>query len=94
MDSSKTASRWAWVPAVMPNVARLMLDKRKAHGDAWVNQCWQKGVVEGQPGWFFAREGQVAIGMPWEAFADVALWQCMATQGLLIIRTPEGAAGA
>ena len=77
----------------MPNVARLMLDKRRQWGDAHVNLCWKRGVIEGQPGWFFAREGQVAIGTPWQAFADVALWQVTATQGLLIMREPEGAAG-
>lgn len=86
----KEPNRWAWVPAAMPNVARLMQERRRRHGDAHVNECWKRGVVLGEPGWFYAREGTVSIGTPWEAFADVALWQATATQGLLIMRDPPG----
>ena len=56
--------RYAWVREAMPGVARLITEKRAQWGDAHVNECWRRGVVERQPGWFFAREGAVAIGTP------------------------------
>jgi hypothetical protein len=59
MDSK---SNWSWLPAMMPGVARLMADKRKALGNAHVNECWRRGVVLGEPGWLFAWEGSIAIG--------------------------------
>ena len=55
-------NRWAWLPAMMPGVARLMAEKREALGDAHVNECWRRGVVQGEPGWLFAWEGPISIG--------------------------------
>lgn len=88
--------RWAWLPALMPGVQRLMLDKRRELGDAHVNLCWRRGVVEQQPGWFFAREGALAVGTPWPDIADIAGWQVCPTQATLILRpvTTGGGDGA
>lgn len=72
----------------MPGVARLMLERRKTQGDAHVNTCWRRGVIEGQPGWFFAREGALAVGTPWGECADLAWWQVTRTQATLITRSP------
>lgn len=88
-DKGQQKSRWDWLPTAMPNVARLMAEKRKEFGDAHVNECWKRGVVQQEPGWLFAREGGVSIGMPWDAMADIALWQITRTQGLLVMRPPE-----
>lgn len=53
-----------WLPAQMPRVAALAKTRRAAVGDAHFNECWRRGVVLGEPGWFFAREGGIAIGTP------------------------------
>lgn len=90
--SSEKLKRFDWLPAAMPGVARLMRDRRAQLGDAHVNECWRRGVIEREPGWFFAREGALAVGTPWPDIADVAGWQISATQTLLITR--EAAHGA
>lgn len=82
------ADRWGWLPAAMPGVAALMREKRKALGPAHVAECWRRGMA-GEPGWFFAREGAIAIGTPWAgdaAMTDFAAAQICATQALLIMR--------
>lgn len=56
--------RWDWLPAAMPGVAALIAERRQQHGAAWVAQCWEQGVVKGQPGWLFAAEGSLTVGVP------------------------------
>lgn len=63
MDN-KAKNNWSWLPSAMPNVAVLMKEKRALYGDAHVDECWRHGVVLGEPGWFFAREGPLAVGTP------------------------------
>lgn len=48
----------------MPQVAQQMAERRQALGTAWVNTCWRRGVVNGEPGWFFAAEGPLTLGAP------------------------------
>ncbi|MCL4695493.1 MAG: hypothetical protein KJ023_00300 [Burkholderiaceae bacterium] len=66
MDKSKegSGSKWAWLPAFMPGVARLMAEKRRELGAEHVARCWEQGVVQQEPGWFYAREGAIAVGVP------------------------------
>lgn len=87
--------RWDWLPLAMPGVSRLMLEKRRLHGDAHVAECWRRSLA-GEPGWFFAREGALAIGTPWDdpALANFAAAQVSATQALLVIRDPGVQHGA
>ena len=56
--------RFDWLAAEMPRVVVLLRERRKADGAAHVNECWRRGVLLGEPGWFFAREGAVAVGTP------------------------------
>ena len=65
---------WSWLPAQMPTVAKMLDDKRAELGADWVNTCWRRGVVERQPGWFFAAEGALAVGTPWADAPGVDLW--------------------
>lgn len=83
--------RWDWLPAQIPGVARLIKDKRAEYGDAHVNECWRQGVVLKQPGWFFAREGALAVGTPWNEpeMANFAALNVTSTQALLMIKAPE-----
>ena len=84
------AAKWEWLPRAMPGVARLIAERRRSLGDVHVNECWRRGVVQGEPGWFFAREGPLAVGTPWAEFADVAWWQATASQSMLMMKEPHG----
>lgn len=96
MDRSNNEApkkRWDWLPAAMPGVAALVAEKRKAFGAEHVNECWSRGVVKGEPGWFFAREGTLAVGTPWSGdpvMENFAALQITKTQALVVMREPEG----
>lgn len=84
-------NRFAWVAAAMPLLPARIKALRQEHGDAHINLCWKRGVLEGQPGWFFARQGAVALGAPFEGAAGAADWAGMhlqADQVLVLIRPP------
>lgn len=80
---------WSWLPSRMPGVARLLAEKRAEIGEAAVALCWKRGVIERQPGWFFAREGALAVGTPWDEpdLANFAAAAVTSTQALLVLRT-------
>lgn len=86
---------WSWLPARMPGVARLIRERRAELGDAHVNECWKRGVVQREAGWFFAREGALAVGTPWEhpIVANFAAWNVTRTQALLVLRPVDEGAG-
>lgn len=86
MDKGKTENRWSWLPTHMPGVAKLLAEKRREHGADYVQRCWDMGVNQAQPGWFFAREGVLAVGTIWPEAADVAGWQVTPDQALVILR--------
>lgn len=60
----KAKNNWSWLPAAMPTVSKMMKEKRALYGDSHVDECWRRGVLLGEPGWFFAREGAIAVGSP------------------------------
>ena len=95
-QSQQPNQKWTWLPQQMPGVAALMREKRKAYGDAHVNQCWKRGVVEQQPGWFFAREGALWVGTPPTEtdFAALVAARFTSTQATLYLREPESADGS
>lgn len=47
----------------MPKVTAAVAEKRKELGDTFVNDCIKRGM-KGEPGYFFAIEGGVMVGMP------------------------------
>jgi hypothetical protein len=90
------AARMTLIRDAMPGVAALVREKRALYGDAHVTHCIQQGMA-GKPGWFFAREGTLAVGTPWPddpVMENFALLQVTSTQALLIIREPGAADGA
>jgi hypothetical protein len=94
MDKEKgkaEKARWDWLPARMPGVVKLMADQRAEVGAAWVNECWRRGVLEGQPGWFWASEGALSVGTLWEDPAIVAFsaLRLTPTQALVVLRPKE-----
>lgn len=97
MDS-KRGKNWSWLPAHMPAVAKLLAEKREQVGAEWVNTCWRNGVVEAQPGWFFAAEGALAVGTPWPEAPGIELWlglrEAQKLPSLLVMRDKGAAANA
>jgi hypothetical protein len=95
LDKKSVAGKFDWVPDAMPGVARLVSEKRRAYGAAHVKRCWSRAMA-GEAGWFFAREGAIAIGTPWDdpALANFAALSVTATQALVVMRGPEVADGA
>lgn len=91
----EAANRWEWLPSFMPGVQRQLQEQRAKHGSAWVNECWKRGVLNREPGWFFAVEGALAIGVPDDdqRLAWFAALRITTTQSLLYIRLPEAAHG-
>lgn len=85
---------WSWLPAFMPGVANQIKQARAKWGDEHVNECWTRGVIKREPGWFFAREGALAIGTPWDdpVMANFAAAQVTSTQSLVCMATPAGEA--
>ena len=84
---------WSWLPQRMPGVAALIAEKRLSLGAAHVALCWQRGVLEQQPGWFYARENALAVGTPWNdpEMACFSRLSVTTTQALLVLR-PVGLA--
>lgn len=83
-----------WLPAQMPRVAALMKARRAQDGDAHVNECWRRGVVAGEPGWFFAVEGALAVGVPdaawnWREWPEMAKVPSHVSGALLMLKTKE-----
>jgi len=70
---------------------RLVAEKRRALGDAHVNLCWKHGVELLEPGWFYAREGALSIGVPWPLAeeAEQLSEDFARTRVLLVLRDPE-----
>jgi len=86
-----------WLPAQMPGVAALMKSRRAKLGEAHVKLCWVRGVVNREPGWFFAREGAIAVGIPdptWTNLPELAGVPGADTKALLVMRDPEVQHGA
>ncbi len=91
MDKERKQS-FDWVPAQMPGVAALMRARRAKDGDAHVNECWKRGVVLKEAGWFFAREGALAVGTPdpsWTQWPELEGVPGANTGALLMLRNPE-----
>jgi hypothetical protein len=94
MDRTEDGAKksFDWLSIHMPGVAKLVKEKRRLHGDKHVNECWRRGVLQREPGWFFAREGALAVGTPWAddpAMANFAAASVTATQALLVMKAPE-----
>lgn len=89
-------NRWSWLPAMMPRVAGLMAERRRQWGAAHVAECWRRGVVQGEPGWFFAREGPIAVGTPFDdaQMRDFGALGLKPGQGLLMLAQPAKQAAA
>jgi hypothetical protein len=97
MDKKTETKSWGWLPQQMPGLAKLMAEKRVQLGADHVKLCWRRGVVEQQPGWFFASEGALSVGTPWAddpVIAQFLTARITPTQVLLVLRPVEAAHAA
>jgi len=96
MDREGKRQRFDWLPSHMPGVVKLLAERRKVDGSEWVNECWRRGVVLREPGWFFAGEGALMVGTLWDDAEVVAFAAARytASQVLLVLRPKEVADGA
>lgn len=89
-EKKSAVEDFSWLPIRMPGVAALVKEKRQLWGNAWVNECWKQGVLLRQPGWFYAGEGAVSVGVVWDDPAIIAFAAARVTrsQALLVMRPP------
>lgn len=59
----KPKAAWAFMAEHMPKCVQLIKEARAKDG-AHLDLCWRRGVVDLQPGWFWAYEGGVSVGVP------------------------------
>lgn len=88
---------WSWLPKQMPKVSKLIAERRAEHGADHVTECWRRGVTQGEPDWFFAREGALAVGTPFVSDGALVGWQAHAIksgQALVLMRKPGVQHGA
>ena len=93
MDKEPKQS-FGWLPAQMPRVAALMKTRREKDGDAHVDECWRRGVVAREAGWFFAVEGALAVGVPaadwnWREWPELGKLPEGIRPALLLLKTKE-----
>lgn len=63
-DPAVRKAQLALIRQAMPRVAVMVQDKRRQLGDDHVTVCQARGMA-GEPGWFYAREGAIAVGRLW-----------------------------
>lgn len=67
MDGKKD---WGWFKLFMPGVAALLAEYREFGEGLHIDECWRRGVLRCEPGWFYAREGPIALGTPFDRRAS------------------------
>ena len=84
---------WSWMQQHMPGVVALIRSKRQELGAAFVNTCWRRGVLRCEPGWFYAREGAVAVGVPFvgseidTVIRELGAWDDLRDSPLLMLKS-------
>ncbi len=69
---------WAFMADRMPKTVARIKEARQRGDGAHVDACWRRGVVGLEPGWFWAYEAGVAVGVPSaEIVADPVVQQLL-----------------
>lgn len=55
---------WAFMVERMPKTVAHIKEARAKGQGAHVDACWRAGVLELKPGWFWAYEAGVSVGVP------------------------------
>ncbi len=89
-------SDWVFMNRLMPRVVAEMKEWRNGSCSDHLDECWRKGVTQKLPGWFYAREGAVAVGTPfpmtWRGVALEMSLNAWEAHGyvLMLAPLPEG----
>lgn len=98
--SNPRADRGAWAFMVerMPRTVARMKEARSKGQGAHLDVCWRKGVIELQPGWFWAYEAGVSVGVPDEGLVGNPAVQLQLRQfpdgNILLLRDAPAQEGA
>lgn len=90
---------WGWMAQHMPGVVELIREHKAHQGALHVNECWRRGVLLGEPGWFYAREGSVSVGTPFfgseihDILRQFGSWEVAKDAPLLMLRSSEQGVG-
>lgn len=92
----KPKTAWAFMAEHMPQVVAMLKEHRAKGEGAHVDLCWQRGVRDLVPGWFWAYEGGVAVGVPdLEMLGDANLQQLLQQRpGVCILKLADPARAA
>lgn len=91
------AKRWDFMREHMPKVVSMLQERRAKGEGAHLDECWKRGVGRQEPGWFYAREGGVTVGTPFEGSEAEQIHKMAgslpnaAGQALLMLRPVEPA---
>jgi hypothetical protein len=61
---AKPKSSWAFMADHMPGVVARIKEARSKGEGGHIDTCWRRGVLDLEPGWFWAYEGGVSVGVP------------------------------
>ena len=92
----KPKSSWAFMQDHMPLVLARIAQKRADGEGAHLDLCWRRGVINLEPGWFWAYEAGVSVGVPGpEMLADATVQQMLSQfPGLNILMLRDKSATA
>nr|WP_316642869.1 hypothetical protein [uncultured Roseateles sp.] len=90
MDTELPTRDWSWVAAAMPRVKKQIAIQRSLFGDEYVDECLRRSLA-GEPGWFFAREGPIALGTPWDTdvLKNFAALTAASREVLVVLKEPQ-----
>ncbi|XVJ69870.1 MAG: hypothetical protein HEQ39_09605 [Rhizobacter sp.] len=57
---------WVFMKEHMPRVVSMLQERRTKGEGAHIDECWKRGVIAQEPGWFYAREAGVSVGTPFD----------------------------
>ena len=60
----KPKAAWAFMAEHMPRCVEWMRQARIKGEGKHLDLCWRRGVMELRPGWFWAYEAGVSVGVP------------------------------
>jgi hypothetical protein len=96
--AAATKQSWAFMAERMPKTVALIKEARLRGDGPHLDLCWRRGVQGLEPGWFWAYEAGVSVGLPSvDMLASPAMQSLLATQpgaNVLMLREKEVAHGA
>lgn len=95
VDKMDRKKNWDWLLEHMPRTVAMLREYRELGEGGHVDECWRHGVLAGLPNWFYAREGVITLGTPFDPLPATstlgAMEQCeLARTGTQLLLAPLG----